>query len=67
MVDKILGKIFFGVTVIGMVMLSARIYFVEDMNILIWIGIPMAIIGAVGTCLTSKKLRKYLIDLLDLL
>lgn len=64
---EIAGKIFFGIAVIGALMISLCIYFFNDMKILAWIGIPVAIIGVVGTCITSKTLRKYLVDLLDLL
>lgn len=64
---EIAGKVFFGMAVIGVLMISACIYFVEDMPLLAWIGIPVAIAGVIGTCVTSKTLRKYLVDLLDLL
>ena len=60
-----LGKIFFAIAVIGAMMISACIYFYSDKKILVWLGIPIFIIGVIGTCATSKTLRKYLIDLLD--
>ena len=64
---QIVGKVFYGIAVIGVLMISACIYFIEDMPVLAWVGIPAAIIGVIGTCVTSKTLRKYLVDLLDLL
>lgn len=64
---NIAGKVFFGIAVIGALMISICLNFYTDMHILLWAGIPAVITGVIGTCVFLKTLRKYLVDLLDLI
>ncbi|MBO5371636.1 MAG: hypothetical protein J6A75_02840 [Lachnospiraceae bacterium] len=62
---KTLGKLFLAFAVIGALMVSASIYFV-DSPILFFIGLTLFIISAVGVFICAKELLQIVWELFDL-